>query len=51
MTVADVTEAGDESVFTNEARVRGCQIVEPADIVEASVKALFKSITGQELPG
>jgi 3-dehydroquinate dehydratase/shikimate dehydrogenase len=50
MMVADVTDAGEESIFLNEARVRGCQILEPADVMEASVRALFKSITGQELP-
>jgi 3-dehydroquinate dehydratase/shikimate dehydrogenase len=50
MTVADVTDAGEESVFLNEARVRGCPVVDPADIFGANVKSLFKSITGQELP-
>jgi 3-dehydroquinate dehydratase/shikimate dehydrogenase len=51
MTVADVSHGGAESEFLQEARERGCQIVEPADMLQANVAAVFKTITGQELPG
>jgi 3-dehydroquinate dehydratase/shikimate dehydrogenase len=50
MTVADVSHVDDASEFLNEARVRGCQVVEPADMLQANVAAVFKTITGQVLP-
>jgi shikimate 5-dehydrogenase len=50
MTVADVSHVDDASEFLNEARVRGCQVVEPADMLQANVAAVFKTITGQDLP-
>ncbi len=50
MTVADVSGGKADTEFLREARERGCQIVEPTDIFQANLGALFKSITGQELP-
>jgi 3-dehydroquinate dehydratase/shikimate dehydrogenase len=50
MTVLDVTQLPDDSPFTTEARQRGCQIVEPADVYIDQLSGQFKAITGKELP-
>lgn len=50
MTVMDLSELPGESTFTQEARERGCRVVEPSEVFAGYVGLLFKSLTGQELP-
>ena len=50
MTVMDLSEMPGESRYTQEARDRGCKVVEPAEIFADYLGSLFKSLTGQELP-
>ncbi|WP_010583917.1 type I 3-dehydroquinate dehydratase [Schlesneria paludicola] len=50
MTVMDLSEIPGESNLTQEARERGCKVVDPADVFGDYVGLLFKSLTGQELP-
>ncbi len=50
MTVMDLSELPDESPLIEEARMRGCKIVEPAEVFADYIGGLFKSLTGQELP-
>jgi 3-dehydroquinate dehydratase/shikimate dehydrogenase len=50
MTVMDLSDLPGESIFTQEARERGCKVVEPAEVFADYVGSLFKSLTGQELP-
>ena len=50
MTVLDVCRLPSDSPFCFEARQRGCQIVEPADVYIDQLSAQFKAIAGQELP-
>lgn len=51
MTVMDLSELPGESPITQEARERGCRVVEPSEVFAGYVGLLFKSLTGQELPG
>ncbi len=50
MTVMDLSEFPGESDLTQEARERGCKVVEPSEVFGDYVGLLFKSLTGQELP-
>ena len=50
MTVMDLSEMPGESSLTQEARERGCKVVEPSEVFSHYVALLFKSLTGQELP-
>jgi len=50
MTVMDLSDLPGESSFTQEARDRNCKVVEPAEVFVSYIGALFKSLTGQELP-
>ncbi len=50
MTVMDLSELPGASPFTQEARERGCKVVEPSEVFTDYVGLLFKSLTGQELP-
>lgn len=50
MTLMDLSELPDESPLVDEARLRGCKIVEPAEVFADYIGNLFKSLTGQDLP-
>lgn len=50
MTIMDLSEIPGESPLTQEARERGCRVVEPAEVFGDYVGLLFKSLTGQDLP-
>ena len=50
MTVADVTCPPLDTPMIEEARARGCKVVEPADIYVDQIASWFKTITGKELP-
>lgn len=50
MTFLDLTDPPGESSLCQEARERGCKVVEPAEVFADYVGVLFKSLTGQELP-
>lgn len=50
MTVMDVRRMPEASDFIVEARLRGCKVVEPADIYVDQVFSQFKAITGENLP-
>ena len=46
----DLSELPGESFFTQQARERGCKVVEPAEVFVGYISALFKSLTGHDLP-
>ena len=46
----DITNPPNESDLCEEARARGCKVVEPKEVFAEYIAALFKSLTGQELP-
>jgi 3-dehydroquinate dehydratase/shikimate dehydrogenase len=46
----DLTDPPGESPLCQEARERGCKVVEPADVFAEYVSQIFKSLTGQDLP-
>lgn len=50
MTVMDLSELPGESTFTQEARERGCKVVEPTEVFAHYIGSLFQSLTGQPLP-
>lgn len=50
MTIMDLSELPDESPLVEEARLRGCKVVEPAEVFADYIGNLFKSLTGHELP-
>ncbi len=50
MTFMDLSELPGESWFTQQARERGCKVVEPAEVFVGYISALFKSLTGHDLP-
>ena len=50
MTVMDLSELPDESRLNDEAKMRGCKVVEPSEVFADYIGGLFKSLTGQELP-
>ena len=50
MTFMDLSELPGESKFTQEARERGCRVVEPAEVFVGYIGSLFKSLTGQDMP-
>jgi len=50
MTVMDLSELPDVSPLIDEARMRGCKVVEPAEVFADYIGGLFKSLTGQDLP-
>jgi 3-dehydroquinate dehydratase/shikimate dehydrogenase len=49
MHVTDLSQLPGESKLLEEARSRGCKIIEPAEIFAECVATTFKSITGKEL--
>jgi shikimate 5-dehydrogenase len=50
MYVADLTNLPGESHLLQEARERGCRIIEPSKIFGDQLATLFKTVTGKELP-
>lgn len=50
MAVMDLSDLPGESSYTQEARERGCKVVEPAEVFADYVGSLFKSLTGKDLP-
>jgi 3-dehydroquinate dehydratase/shikimate dehydrogenase len=50
MTVMDLSELPGESPLVEEAKMRGCKVVEPAEVFADYIGSLFKSLTGQDLP-
>ncbi|MGQ0637471.1 MAG: type I 3-dehydroquinate dehydratase [Planctomycetaceae bacterium] len=51
MLVTDLTDLTGESALLNEARARGCKIVEPSQVLAEYLAMTFKTITGKDLPG
>jgi 3-dehydroquinate dehydratase/shikimate dehydrogenase len=50
MAVTDLTNLPGEGPLLREARERGCKIIEPAAIFGEHLSALFKTISGKDLP-
>ncbi|MEI8380071.1 MAG: type I 3-dehydroquinate dehydratase [Planctomycetota bacterium] len=50
MSVMDLSELPDESPLVEEAKMRGCKVVEPSEVFADYIGGLFKSLTGQDLP-
>ena len=50
MTVMDVSNLPCETELLEEARGRGCKVVEPQAIFADQLRTQFKAITGQDLP-
>ncbi|MBL8850105.1 MAG: hypothetical protein JNG89_10490, partial [Planctomycetaceae bacterium] len=50
MTVVDASDPPMEHPLFEEARQRGCAVIEPAEVFAAQIARQFYSITGQELP-
>lgn len=50
MTLMDLSELPGESPLVEEAKMRGCKVVEPSEVFADYIGNLFKSLTGQELP-
>ncbi|MBS0203278.1 MAG: type I 3-dehydroquinate dehydratase [Planctomycetes bacterium] len=50
MTMMDLSQLPDESTLVEEAKLRGCKVVEPSEVFADYISGLFKSLTGQELP-
>lgn len=50
MTVLDVSDPPSEHELTEEARLRGCQVIAPRAVYLDQIRTQFKAITGQDLP-
>lgn len=50
LVVADVSRFPEETDLLREARLRGCRVVEPAEIYADYLSSLFRTITGKDLP-
>jgi 3-dehydroquinate dehydratase / shikimate dehydrogenase len=50
MTIVDLSAMPNDSEVLREARARGCQIVEPAEVFRGYLAAQFESLTGKEFP-
>lgn len=50
MTILDVCDPPREHALFEEARLRGCALVAPADVYREQMTAQFKALTGKELP-
>jgi 3-dehydroquinate dehydratase/shikimate dehydrogenase len=50
MYVTDLTNLPNETVLLDEARGRGCKIIEPRMIFADHIATIFKSITAKDLP-
>ncbi len=50
MYVADAGARGLESRIIEEARERGCRVVEPLDVLTQQTALVFKTLTGRDVP-
>jgi 3-dehydroquinate dehydratase / shikimate dehydrogenase len=50
MTVMDLSAMPDDTPILEEARSRGCKVVEPADVFRSLLAAQFESLTGKQFP-
>ena len=50
MTLMDLSSLPGDSSLNEEARLRGCKVVEPAEIFADYLGSLFKSLSGHDLP-
>lgn len=50
MTVLDLTNYPGKSRLEDEARERGCRIVDPVEVALDQIEVQFKAVTGKELP-
>jgi 3-dehydroquinate dehydratase/shikimate dehydrogenase len=50
MTVLDVSRPPHDTELLEEARLRGCRIVEPSDVYTRQMRLVFQSLTGRDLP-
>ena len=50
MTVIDVSRFPGESPLLDEARARGCVVIEPTEIYIQQLSMQFRAITGKDLP-
>lgn len=50
MTIIDATNLPHDTELLQDARARGCKVVEPAEIYADQLGTQFKAITGQDLP-
>jgi 3-dehydroquinate dehydratase/shikimate dehydrogenase len=51
MTVLDASDPPIEHPLFEEARVRGCTLIDPSEIFAGQIARQFHSITGKDLPG
>ena len=49
MHVVDLTQMSCAGPFAEEARLRGCKVVESADILAETLGSIFKTITARDL--
>lgn len=50
MTVTDLSDIPNDTPLLEEARIRGCKVVEPMAVFREHLVSLFKSISGKDLP-
>lgn len=50
LSILDLTDPPAGSPLLDEARARGCKVVDPADVFVDYISQLFKSLTGKPLP-
>jgi 3-dehydroquinate dehydratase/shikimate dehydrogenase len=50
MTAVDITDLPNQTEILREADERGCRVVDPADILAEQLSAIFKAITGKDMP-
>jgi hypothetical protein len=51
MRVIDVAAGREDTAVLIEARSRGCEVVEPEVVWRSLAESLYRSITGEDLPG
>jgi len=49
MTVMDLSNLPFESPLIEEARLRGCKVIEPTDVFTTYISTMCKSLTGQQI--
>jgi|HubBroStandDraft_6_1064221.scaffolds.fasta_scaffold21972_2 3-dehydroquinate dehydratase/shikimate dehydrogenase len=50
MTVMDLSAMPDDTSIVEEARARGCKVVEPMEVFRSMLAAQFESLTGKQFP-
>ena len=50
MTVMDLSAMPGDTPMLEEARSRGCKVVEPADVYHLLIQTQFESLTGKQFP-